>query len=316
MKLRIGHLSTFYHTAVLLMARGGIDGQLGAVVEWKLFGTGPAIMQAFDTGAIDLAYIGLPPMIIGIDRGIQVQCVAGGHVEGTTLAAKGAWKGLSELPGPADVLRQFRGRSIGVPGRGSIHDVILKDCLGQYGLAREIDVKNYPWADLVLDAVVNGDVTAAMGTPSLAAAIKRFADGKILLPPPMLWPSNPSCGIAADRRFLAREAGMVELFLRIHEEATGFVRRQPKEAARLIADYVGIVDRELVLDALLISPKYCSHLTPEYIESTMRFIPVLKKLGYISSEISKDRIFFRDLIDKVHPGKGHYGDGFGDVSVE
>ena len=46
MKIRIGHLSTFYHTAVLLMARKELTARVNADVEWKLLGTGPAILQA------------------------------------------------------------------------------------------------------------------------------------------------------------------------------------------------------------------------------------------------------------------------------
>jgi NitT/TauT family transport system substrate-binding protein len=266
-------------------------------------------MKAFGRGEIDLAYIGLPPAIIGIDQGIKVLCVAGGHVEGTVLAAKTQCRGFPGEPDPGQVLRQFRGRSVGVPGKGSIHDVILKDFIGRYGLESEIEVKNYPWADLVLEAVMTDEVAAAMGTPALAAAIRRFAAGEVLLPPSMLWPYNPSYGIVADRLFLAREPGAVELFLRLHEEATAALRKEPQETARVIADYVGIVDNDFVLDTLLISPKYCSQLSPEYIESTMKFIPVMMRLGYIRSEISKDRIFYRDLIDKIHPEKDHYGEG-------
>jgi len=77
-KLRIGHLSTFYHTAILLMARKDIISRLGADAEWTLMGTGPAIMKAFGKGELDLAYIGLPPAIIAMEQGSPVVCVAGG----------------------------------------------------------------------------------------------------------------------------------------------------------------------------------------------------------------------------------------------
>jgi NitT/TauT family transport system substrate-binding protein len=63
MKLTIGHLSTFYHTAILLMPRRGLSGLLGADVGRKLFGTGPAIVNAMERGEINLAYLGLPPAI-------------------------------------------------------------------------------------------------------------------------------------------------------------------------------------------------------------------------------------------------------------
>jgi NitT/TauT family transport system substrate-binding protein len=309
MKIRIGHLSTFYHTAILLMAQGDADARLGAEIEWKLMGTGPEIMKAFGKGEVDLAYIGLPPAIIGIDQGIKVICVAGGHEEGTVMAAKTKWTGFPETEDLGTILRQFRGRKIGVPGKGSIHDVILKDCIERYGLEREIEIVNYPWADMVTEAAVNDEIAAAVGTPALAVAIKHFANGRVLYPPSRLWPDNPSYGIVVDTGYLAKEATIVEKFLGLHEEATEFIRRRPADAARLISDYIGIVDERFVLDTILLSPKYCAQLTDGYVSSTMQFVPVLKKLGYIGSDVARDKIFSRDLINRVHPEKDHYNDG-------
>ncbi len=309
MKIRIGHLSTFYHTAILLMARGDTDSRVGAEIEWRLMGTGPAIMKAFGRGELDLAYIGLPPAIIGIDQGIKVVCVAGGHVEGTVMAGKSQWKGFPETDDLGMTLSQFRGRRIGVPGRGSIHDVILYDCIERLGFAHDIEIVNYPWADLVIEAVVRDEVSAAVGTPALAVAIRRFAGGRVLYPPSRLWPDNPSYGIVADIGFLARESKTIEKFLGLHEEATEFIRRRPADAARLIAGFVGIIDERFVLDTLMLSPRYCAQLTEKYMSSTMKFIPVLKKLGYIGSEVAKGKIFSPDLIERIHPGRDHYNDG-------
>jgi len=312
MKIRIGHLSTFYHTAILLMARGDADARLGVEVEWKLMGTGPAIMQAFARGELDLAYIGLPPAIIGISQGINVVCVAGGHMEGTVMAGKAQWAVYAGLGDPGTVLQHFKGHRIGVPGKGSIHDIILKDCIERYGLERDITVINYSWADLVLEAVVKDEVSAAFGTPALAIAIERYANGKILIPPTGLWPNNPSYGIIVDNRFIAGETKLVEMFLALHEDAEEMIRHRPAEAARLIAGYVGIVDADFVLDTLRVSPKYCARLTDNYIASTMKFVPVLKRLGYIQEDIAEDRIFSRGIIERIHPEKDHYGDGIAD----
>lgn len=309
MNIRIGHLSTFYHTAILLMARGDADARLGVGIDWRLMGTGPAIMKAFEQGELDLAYIGLPPAIIGMDRGIDVVCVAGGHMEGTVMAGKPGWKGHPEAGDLGTVLKQFRGRKIGVPGKGSIHDVILKDCIEQHGLEREVAVVNYPWADLVTEAVVKDEVAAAVGTPALAVAVKRFAGGKVLWPAAGFWPNNPSYGIIADKGFLEREQNTVMKFLELHEEAAAFIRKEPAKASRMIADFVSVVDEEFVLDTLMVSPKYCAQLTKEYIAATMKFVPVLKKLGYIRSDIGHDRIFSTGIIDRIHPEKDHYGDG-------
>lgn len=312
MRLRIGHLSTFYHTSIVLMAKGDVERELGADVEWRLFGTGPAIVAAFEKGELDLAYIGLPPAIIGITKGVNIICVAGGHVEGTVIAGDKELIGFPEERDLSIILGRLKDRKIGVPGKGSIHDVIITECLDRFGLTGEVGIINFPWADQVLEAAVNGDISAAVGTPALAVAIERFAGGRILYPPSKLWPNNPSYGILADSDFLTREKETVEKFLVLHEDATFFMRREPRKVARIISDFVGFIDAEFVMDTIKVSPKYCAQITDDYISSTMEFVKILKRLGYIDCEVSRDEIFDTSLIKKVHPEKDHYGDGISD----
>jgi len=306
MKLRIGHLSTFYHTAILLMARKQLTAPIEADLEWSLLGTGPAIMKAFGRDELDLAYIGLPPAIIGMEQGVQVVCVAGGHMEGTVMAGKSVWRGHPELTDIRSVLLQFSGRKIGVPGNGSIHDVILKDCIEQYAPGRGIAVVNYPWADLVTEAVVRDEVAAAFGTPALGIAVRRYANGKILIPPHRLWPNNPSYGIVARTAYLREQRGLVRQFLIAHEEAESILRNDPVGAARDIAGHTAIIDADFVLETLQVSPKYCAALSSDYIAATMDFMRALLRLGYIQKEVSREEIFDRTLINEVHPGADHY----------
>lgn len=305
--IRIGHLSTFYHTAMLLQARGDAAQRLGIELEWRMMGTGPEIMRAFGRGELDLAYVGLPPAIIGISQGIPVICVAGGHMEGTVAAGKQSCRAYPEVRTLGEFLRQFSGRTIGVPGTGSIHDVILKSALRDNSLTDAVMVKNYPWADLVTEAIVRDEVAAAFGTPALASAIKRFAGGKVLFPPALLWPHNPSYGIVARTGFLESSPGLVEQFLTLHEEAEAVLRNEPGKAAEAIAAYVGIIDAEFVLDALRISPKYCAQLSVEFMQSTMRFVRVMKELGFLQKEPVQAEIFRTDIIERVHPEADHYG---------
>lgn len=313
MAFRIGHLSTIYHTSILLMAQGNVDIRLGVNAEWRLFGTGPAIVNAFEKGDIDIAYTGLPPAIVGINRGIDIVCIAGGHVEGTVIAGKQEFSCFPEEQDLQTILRQLMGKKIGVPGKGSIHDVIITDCLKRFDLRKEIEVINFGWADQVLEAMVRGDVSATVGTPALAVAVKTYADGKILYPPSKLWPYNPSYGILVKTGLLKRERETVERFLLLHEEATALIRNAPWQAAAMISDYVGFIDPEFVMDTLRVSPKYCAQLTDEYILSTLEFVRVLKELGYIGRDIFPDEIFDPSLIRKIHPEKDHYGEGISEA---
>lgn len=309
MKLRIGHLSTFYHTAILLMADKKFAEELGAEPQWRLFGTGPSIVNAFEEGGLDIAYIGLPPAIIGIARGVKIRCIAGGHMEGTVICSKKKYLGFPEVQKLDEILRQFSGKKIGVPGKGSIHDVILSDCLSRYNLMQDIQVVNFPWADQVTEAVVRDEISAAFGTPALAAAVKYYADGRILYPASLLWPGNPSYGILADTEFIRTSGVLLEKFLLAHEKATGILRERNRDAAKIISGFLGFAEEELVFDALNISPKYCAKLSEKYIASTMEFVRALKALGYINHEISPDEIFDTSLNRKIHPGGDHYNSG-------
>jgi len=306
---RIGHLSTFYHTALLLMARGEPARSLPSGIEWKLFPTGPAIVEAFERQELDLAYIGLPPAIIGMERGVPVKCIAGGHTEGTIMAGRRGSLKYPEAGSLSELMGQFRGKRIGVPGSGSIHDVILSYLLKKYGLAGDLEVINFRWADDITEAMASGGIDAAFGTPALAVALMRYAGGQLLCPAGMLWPNNPSYGIVAHTGFLKEKSGLVERFLSVHEEADEMLRTRPGEAAEIISGYVGIVDSDFVLDTLRISQRYCAQLSESYISSTMEFVAAMKDLGYLHRELRESEIFDATYIRKVHPPGDHYGDG-------
>jgi NitT/TauT family transport system substrate-binding protein len=300
-KLRIGHLSTFYHTAFVLMGTGWLA-EAGVEAAWRLFPSGPDIMKAMADGDIDLAYIGLPPAMIGIARGVPVKCIAGGHVEGTVLVAQGKYAGIEELGDEKAVLGQFK--TIGCPPKGSIHDIIIRDLLRRYP-DLQVDVQNYAWADFALAALTDGEIEAAIGTPALAVGARKYANGKIVIPPHRLWPDNPSYGIVATATAMNRKDAVLA-FLRAHERANALIREDPRAAAKMVAGVAGIVDEDYVLDCYRVSPKYCAALSPEFIAATLRFVPVLHDLGYMPGTLTEAEIFDRRLIDAVHPEPPHY----------
>ncbi|MEE9524836.1 MAG: ABC transporter substrate-binding protein, partial [Thermodesulfovibrionales bacterium] len=268
----------------------------------KLFGTGPAIIEAIEKDEIDLAYVGLPPAMIGIDRGVRVRCVAGGHVEGTVFASGKGATGYPEIKEHGEVLSQFN--TIGVPGKGSIHDLILMDALESSGYS--VKVINFGWSDEVLDAFVKGDIDAVVGTPALAQAVISFGGGRIIYPPNLLWPDNPSYGILVKDELLRDDRDLIKDFIIRHESASRLLREEREDVSRSIARLIGIVDERFVSDTLNISPRYCASLTDGYIDCTLRLKDRMKELGYIKGHILQEEIFDLSLIDEVHPGPDHY----------
>lgn len=271
-------------------------------LEWTLYPTGPAIMDAFRTGNIDLGYIGLPPVMMGIDKGLNLKCVAGGHVEGTLMVSSDSFKTLNELGNVRDVLKQFEGGRIGTPAAGCIHDVIIRDLIQD----TDISIINYPWADFIPDAITRGEIQAGVGTPSLATVVGRQFKSKITIPPNQLWPHNPSYGIVVQDSLLKRDSDFIKGFLKAHEAACNFIREEPQKAAGIAAAELGNIDVDFVIETYKISPKYCASLPIEYINSTLDFNHVLKRLGYLKNYLKIEDIFNLEFIQEVHQRPSHY----------
>jgi NitT/TauT family transport system substrate-binding protein len=304
--IRIGHIPTIYHTSMILMGTNWLNKGIGISADWRLFGTGMPIIQAFERSEIDIAYMGLPPVIIGIDRGLQIKCIAGGHVEGSVFVAGKDSITLEQSIDINEVLIQFKGKTIGTTQKGSMHDVIIRYYIGKAGLEDSVAVKNYPWADLIVEAMAKGEVDAAVGAPPLAVVTAHAFGAKIAIPPHMLWPNNPGYGIVAEEGFIENYPDIVEDFLRIHEDASNLIRTNPISAAKIASRVVGVVDEGFVFDAYKISPKYCASISKGYIESTVAFVSALHRLGYISKILTIQDIFDLQYIKKTHPDPPHY----------
>jgi NitT/TauT family transport system substrate-binding protein len=301
--LRLGYLSTMYHTSHMIKNLEWIEKDLGITPEWNLFGTGPSMVQAFMEGALDIGYIGLPPAMIGIEKGLPLKCIAGGHVEGTVMIGREEFCS-SEEQSTDDVLKKFAGKKIGAPSSGSIHDVIARFLIKESG-AENIEVINYAWADLIPDAIKAGEIDGAFGTPPLSVVANKWFGYSVVIPASRIWPFNPSYGIVVTGNTL-KERELLKGFLSLHEKACNLVIENPKEAAKITSDEIKVVDSAFVQKVFSVSPRYCAALPEKYVNATTDFMPALKNLKYINRDLKVEEIFDFSLIEEVHPEPHHY----------
>ena len=297
-KLNIGFLSTTYHTSLLLIAKKWVEEELNIEVNWELYASGPDEVKALANGEIDIGYIGLPPVIIGIYNRVPIKCIAAGHVEGSILIAQKGFKSLHEAGSVHEVLRQFKDKAIASPPRGSIHDIIIRKLIGEHGI-EDIEIRNFPWADLILDDFTDGKICAAIGTPSLAVAVMQFSNGKILIPSDKMWRNSPSYGIIARNDLIENSSEVLENFLHLHEKAIENIKSSPEEAARSVSKLIGVVGEDFVREVYKISPKYFTELTDEFINSTKEFINALVDLKYIKEPVPIDDIFDFRIVERL-----------------
>lgn len=309
-KVRIGFLSTIYHTAFILMCQSWIEKKLGLKSEWELHGTGPSIIGKLLDRKLDIGYIGLPPTIIGIDKGATIKCVAGGHVEGTIMIAPEQFKSFREVnQNMGEVFAQFEDKIIGVPKQGSIHDVILRDWINKVGLENKIQIRNYGIADFILIDMQDKLVDGAVGTPALAAFLAQHLNTKTIIPTEDLWPYNPSYGIVVSDFLIQNYPELVRSFVALHKNACEALRGTPVEVAKIVEKEIELIKEEFILNTFKISPKYCAALPQEYVDSTMKFVTTLRELGYIEKNLHKSEIFDFSFIKEIHPEKHHYDHG-------
>ena len=309
-EVRIGFLSTIYHTSFILMCQNWIENKLKLKSEWELHGTGPSIIGKLLKKELDIGYIGLPPTIIGIDKGASIKCVAGGHVEGTIMVAPAQFKTYHELnQNMGDVFKQFTGKVIGVPKQGSIHDVILRDWIGKVGLTGKVQIRNYEIADFILIDMEEGLLDGAVGTPALATFLAQHLNTKTIIPTSVMWSYNPSYGIIVKDSLISKNPEIVEGFIKLHMEACKLLREKPTEIAKIVEKEIELIKTDFISSTYQLSPKYCAALPPEFVDSTLKFVTTLRQLNYIEKNLQESDIFDFSFIRKIHPEKHHYEDG-------
>ena len=276
-------------------------------IEWVLFGTGPEMVDSFQKGELECGYMGVPPAIVGIDNGVPIKCVAGGHIEGTVMISNQQHKTIDNLNKDHNaVLSQFKGKHVGVTSKGSIHEVILSHYLKQYHLQDDINVHYYTQAEFIALDIKNGKLVAGVGTPALAVFTSTIVNSQIIIPAARFYPYNPSYGIFFREDVIEDFPEKVEKFLYYHKIASTLLRNHPEEAAGIISKNLAFADENYVKNVIKISPKYCIALSDKFIETSLEFTEKLYDLGYISEKKKVKEIFNLDFIYKVHPEPDHY----------
>ena len=276
-------------------------------IEWVLFGTGPEMVDSFQKGKLEIGYMGIPPAIVGIDKGVPIKCVAGGHIEGTVMISNQQYKKIDELNGDRNaVLSQFKGEHVGVTSKGSIHEVILSQYLNRYHLQDDINVHHYAQAEFIALDIKSGKLVAGVGTPALAVFTSTLVNSQIIIPADKFYPYNPSYGIFFREDVIEDFPEKVEQFLNYHKIASNLLRNHPEEAAEIISKNLAFADENYVKNVIKISPKYCIALPDKFIKTSLDFTEKLYDLGYISDMKKVNDIFNLEFVHKIHPEPDHY----------
>ncbi|MHB9094101.1 MAG: ABC transporter substrate-binding protein [Eubacteriales bacterium] len=131
-KLRVGYINHDLHQLAIYVAeKEGYYQKIGLVTgrnyETKVYPNGVAVMEAFKAKDIDMAYLGgAPATLKRINDNIPIEIVAGANNEGSGLVVR------SDLG--INTIADLKGKTIAVPGMGTVQYTLLEKALKEKGL--------------------------------------------------------------------------------------------------------------------------------------------------------------------------------------
>lgn len=293
-ELTVAHMPIFPDLQYYVMEAEGYFGEIDATIDGREFTDGPAIIQAYGGGGIDIAMFGIVPSMIVIDRGLPAKVTASNIVEPMAILAHEDLESLWQDHGADafDVWREQKGRRFrfGTFPQGSVPDVLLRYWLQQEGVSAEsVEIVEIGGANAVWQATANGEIdgSSIMEPVPTRAAAADVPIG-IFRTAAEVMPGQPAAvTLMSDE---VRSSPLAGQFLEGHVRATEFIQGNPDRTATIVEEGIGM-SADLAGQALR-GPLSNFVTDPRTIESGVEiFSQFAARNGQIESELSLDQIF-------------------------
>lgn len=229
--IRIGYFANITHAPALVAVQERIFEKYlpNTDIEYFVFPSGSAAVEAFKGGALDISYIGPNPAINGFvtTNGKLLRIVSG------------ATSGGAQFVVQPDVTEQnLAGKNFASPGLGGTQDVALRNYLNSKGLNFEIggDVSITPSENSsTLALFQKGDIDGAWVPEPWASRLVLEGKGKVLVNEADLWPNGEFATtlIAATTDFKNKYPAAVEAVLKANTDALYLINNVPEKAKEL-----------------------------------------------------------------------------------
>lgn len=260
LKVRIGWQPTLNGARYFIAQDEGIFAKNGLDIEPIKFTSGPAFFSAFQSGSIDIAFMGTPPASIGISQQVPMKIFAVENYSQNSealVARKGS--GIASL-------RDLKGKKVAAK-RGTSGDYALQTGLKKVGLTlADIQFLDIDVAALI-PAFQRGDIDAAWYWEPWQGLLRDnggrqiVTDGQIGAVIGIVWVGRPA--------WMSDNAEAMRRLLRSIDDATAVVVGQPQKAAGYVAKDLGVT-QDLALQVLTKEahwPTMKETWNPAYVES-------------------------------------------------
>ena len=292
--LTVAYMPIFPDLQYFVMESEGYLDAVDATIDGREFTDGPAIIQAYGGGEIDIAMFGVVPSMIVIDRDLPAKVTAANIVEPMAILAHEDLRSLWADHGPDafSAWQEQTGRPFrfGTFPQGSVPDVLLRYWLEQEGVSTEaVEIVEIGGANAVWQAIANGEVdgSSIMEPVPTRADVADVSVGTFRTAAEVM-PGQPAAvTLMSDE---VRSSPVAAQFLEQHVRATEFIGKNPDRTATIVEEGIGM-SADLARQALE-GPLSNFVTDPRSIESGAEiFSRFAAQNGQIDSELSLDQIF-------------------------
>ncbi|MFG3113714.1 aliphatic sulfonate ABC transporter substrate-binding protein [Streptomyces sp. NPDC048197] len=235
-QIKLGFFGNTTHATPLIgLQNGRFQKELGGTeVKTSLFNAGPAEIEALNSGAIDIGWIGPSPAINGYAKS---------HGKSLKIISGSASGGVSLVVNPKKVkgLGDLKGKTIATPQLGNTQDVALLNFLSDKGY--KVDATTGK-GDVTVQRTDNkvtptafeqGSIDGAW-VPEPTASKLVAAGGKTILDEKKLWKDGKFVitNVIVSQKFLKEHPKAVEAVLRASVKTNAWIRSHPDEAKKAL----------------------------------------------------------------------------------
>jgi NitT/TauT family transport system substrate-binding protein len=279
--VNIGYLPSDHYAALLIANATGQYENKGIKVNLVQFNNGGDLMTAAASGEIDVGYVGIPPTLSSISKGVPIKIVSSVLDEGSGIVV-GKNSGISSI---ADL----KGKKIATPGEASIQYMLLIYALQKAGLSKDDVSISAMKVSSMIDALKTNNIDGISSYEPFVTMPVEEGIGTEIASSHDILPGHPSCVVISTDDFINNHEDKLKDILRIHENTTKFINENPDEAAELLpSDIVSDVEVEKIA---MKNEKFTYGLDDNYTKRVIDFMGIQIDLGLLKEALSTDKIF-------------------------
>ena len=278
--IKIGYLPSDHDAALFVANSTGMFKDAGMDVELYEYNNGGDMMSAMASGDLDVGYVGVPPVIHSMSKGVPVKIVAGAQNEGSGLVShSSSVKSISDL----------KGKTVATPGEASIQSVLLKYDLNKNGLNIS-DIESPSMKVSSMNDALRTESIDGMLTYEPYVTISEEINNKTLVENSSdIYPDHPCCVVVMNEKFISEHNKNAKKVLDVHKKATEKIKANPEGMVQYLPSHI-VPDPEIEKESLT-HIKWVSDLNDTYKKNVIDFLNVEKELGIINETIPQEKLF-------------------------